>query len=226
MNGSRRRVSLKVQPIQPLPVRTLHWLFVAAVAALLSSGLYINRPRRNAAFRMSGARLVHLEAAWVGIGVILARIYYALATRDYLNILPNREDVRRLPQLMRYVAFLADKLPPHGKYNPGQKFIFSSFYGAFLAQAVTGLALYGPRQQWLARALGGLPRVRLLHYLVAVYFLTIAVHVYLALAEDPAKLQAMFSGRIRVRSKRAQAVRDLNAQVEHYRRRLRQFIAW
>jgi len=47
----------------------------------------------------------------------------------------------------------------------------------------------------LQRMLGGLNTLRSIHFLVAAFFAgTIPFHLYLVFSEDPAKLQAIFTG--------------------------------
>ena len=69
----------------------------------------------------------------------------------------------------------------------------------YLLEAAVGAILSSPPTYvGLLRLVGGAQGARFLAYLGALWFLfTVPGHVYLAVTEDPGKLQAIFSGELR-----------------------------
>ena len=193
-------MTIKTEIVQPLFIRVFHWLFAAALVVIMYTGLYIHYPVNILGFvDMRRAQMGMYTTVYIALFLLVARVYYGIMTRDIRNILLNREDIQNLPGFFKFYFFLAEKEPPHAKYNPGQKLIFTSWLLAFGFQAITGFILYDTgRLGWLLPCFGGLQNLKYLHYLVFLYFVaTTMVHVYLALSEDPAKLQAMFTGHMR-----------------------------
>ncbi|MDI3281499.1 MAG: cytochrome b/b6 domain-containing protein [Bacillota bacterium] len=183
-------------PRHPRWLRVLHWLHTGSMLVLLFSGFYITYVHRAFLFsRMDTARLWHFAAAYLIVWTWVARLYFGLATGEYRELIPRRSDLRELPALVRYYLFLAPEVPDYGKYNPGQKLLYSFWPFLLLLQALTGFALYDPnRLQWLWMHdwLLNLNTVRTIHYLTAVFFaVTTAAHLYLVLTEDLDKLQSM-----------------------------------
>lgn len=197
--------TLETVLLNPVPVRVFHWVFAACIIVLLVTGFYISRPVGSlwsslAFMDMNLARLLHSAAAFVAIGAVIVRVYWAFFSGDYREFLLSRQDIRDLGGFARYYLFLSDHMPSRGKYNVGQKATYGSWLVVFAFQVISGLILRSPYS--LVRAaglLGGLEVVRLLHFGAAVWFLaTVLVHIYLALTEDPGRLQAMVTGYVRV----------------------------
>ncbi|KNZ69432.1 (Ni/Fe) hydrogenase, b-type cytochrome subunit [Thermincola ferriacetica] len=182
--------------IQPRGIRILHWLLAFGLVALLLSGLYIHSPFITAPYvTLRTAQIIQLGAGFITAGIVALRLYYALVTGDYKNIMFKPADFKEFIKLIKYYLFLAQKEPPHKKYNAGQKLIFTSWLIAFLFQFCTGLLLYYP--VWVNNHpfFGHLQTIRFYHYLVALWFLaTLPIHVYLVLTGDPGRLQAIFTG--------------------------------
>lgn len=185
---------------QPLPVRILHWSFCLSVTVLTATGLYISYPLSLGPwFTMRDARFLHREFAFVSLAVVAIRLYYAFATGDYLNFAFCRGDGARAVQMLRYLLFLRESPPRLDKYNVFQKLLFLSWLVVYLLEAAVGAILMSPPTYvGLLRPVGGAQGARFLAYLGALWFLlTVPGHVYLAVTEDPGKLQAIFSGELR-----------------------------
>jgi Ni/Fe-hydrogenase 1 B-type cytochrome subunit len=182
--------------IQPLPIRIFHWVMVATVTTLVFTGLlfYTNTDKLQVPFRLF--RLLHGTAGIILTANLLGHIYYYLVTRRYWEIILNMADLHNLRAFFAYYLFLRSDHPNFGRYNPGQKLIYDSWALAGLLSAVAGFILLFPAettsfQHWL----GGLATLRLLKYGITIWFIvTIPVHIYLVFTEDPAKLQAIFTG--------------------------------
>ncbi|HHV62897.1 MAG TPA: DUF4405 domain-containing protein [Firmicutes bacterium] len=187
--------------LNPAPVRIFHWTFATCIIILLATGFYISRPVDIIAFMdMNLARLLHSSAAFVAMAAVVVRVYWALFSGDYREFLIPSQDIRDLGGFFRYYLFVSDHMPLRGRYNVGQKITYGSWLVAFIFQVISGFILRSPHSlARAARLFGNLQVVRLLHFGVAVWFLvTVLVHVYLALTEDPGRLQAMFTGYVRL----------------------------
>ncbi|MEG6586158.1 cytochrome b/b6 domain-containing protein [Dendrosporobacter sp. 1207_IL3150] len=189
--------------LQPLPIRIFHWVMFFCVMILLSTGLYINNPFDLFRFPLRTIREIHSLFGLVLIANFLGQIYYYIFTTKWSEVLFLPWDIVNLRSFFRYVLFITDGHPNFGRYNPGQKALFSVWWLAVLIAAITSIPLLFPSETiFLQRILGGLQTIRILHYFVAVIFAaSIPLHLYLVFTEDPAKLQAMFTGYINKEAK-------------------------
>ncbi|GAV23786.1 Ni/Fe-hydrogenase, b-type cytochrome subunit [Carboxydothermus pertinax] len=185
----------------PLFIRLTHWINMIAITSLIISGFYIHNPLKYNFFStMDAARKLHFFMMYVVMAGLLARVYYAIATKDYQNIWFRFRDLKNFPALLRYYLFLTDEHPNWGKYNPGQKLVYSGWGILLIIQILTGLALYKPGSfPTLAYIFGGLNIARLIHYLVNwIFVITVAIHLYLDLTEGLGIIRSMFTGYVSV----------------------------
>ena len=148
---------------------------------------------------MDNARTAHFAFAMVLISGVVLRIYMAFATGDWRNIVyAPIKDTMKLPSMIMYYTFLAKDHPYYGKYNPGQKGMYTAVFVLALVQIITGFILYKPVTftSW-AYFLGGFLVVRMIHYIVTwIFVLMVLVHVYLDVAEGIPVLMSIFTGKI------------------------------
>lgn len=182
--------------LHPLPVRIFHWVMFAAVMMLVGTGLWLHDPPAWLHLPASLVRKLHGVFAALLTVNLAGQIYYYAYTGKHTEILLLPGDRANVRSFLRYYLFITDHHPNYGRYNPGQKALFTAWGLAVIVAVVTGAALLWPDATTrLQRALGGLNAIRSLHYLVAAFFLaTIPFHFYLVFTEEPAKLQAMFTG--------------------------------
>ncbi|SDF16067.1 cytochrome b/b6 domain-containing protein [Sporolituus thermophilus] len=182
--------------LHPLPVRIFHWTMFACVITLLFTGLYLHYPFDAVRLPVSMVRKVHLVFGFILTINLLGQIYYYLYTGKYTEVLLSRHDLPHLRSFFRYYLFITEHHPNFGRYNPGQKFIFTAWGLAVLVGAITGTGLlFSDQSQWLQKLLGGLHVMRFIQFFIAMFFAaTIPLHLYLVFTEEPAKLQAMFTG--------------------------------
>lgn len=179
-------------------VLVFHWIFALAVLLLLASGYYISFPRVEADWPMGKIRLVHFVAASFLISSLVFRVYYIIIKRSWSNFLVGRKDLKTLVPLLKYYLFLSEEprclLP---KYDVGQKLFYLSWAlgGAF--QFLTGLIMINPgRFTFVVNLLGDQQTIRTFHFLVFIWFLiSVPVHIYLSLTEDPSRARALLTGR-------------------------------
>lgn len=176
----------------------LHWLLALTVSVKAWTGFYISSPRKGLGLpTMDTARKMHLVLQFIFLPVLVIRAYHSYLTKDYKLLLPSWKDLRDLPRFLQYELFIKQKKPVYPKYNPGQKIYFAIWWFLlFPLMTLTGLIMYAPKRlQKLVPLLGGLNRVRHLHYLAAVALVAMAVqHVYLNLMEGKEKLKSIFTG--------------------------------
>lgn len=183
--------------------RFFHWSQMFLLGTGIITGIYLGNPI-ICLIPMRTVRYIHITVNVILSALVLTRIYFAFATGDSRNFTFHRGDGKKLVQLMRYYLFLARDLPyEESKYNIGQRVIYVSWVFAWFFHSITGLILASPAASVSVQAavyFGGLQTIRFVRYLLAVYFVvTIIVHIYLSITSDPAKLQAMFSGYVRVK---------------------------
>ena len=184
--------------LQPLPVRVFHWTMVVSVTVMLVTGLYLNSPPLWLHLPLSMIRKLHGVFAALLMVNFAGQIYYYMYTTKFSEVLFLRRDWANMRSFLRYYLFITSRHPNFGRYNPGQKLLFSVWGLAVATAAVSGTALLFPDDTTgLQRLLGGLGAIRIVHFLTACLFLAfIPLHLYLVFTEDPAKLQAMFTGYI------------------------------
>ncbi|MBZ4653627.1 MAG: Di-heme cytochrome, transrane [Peptococcaceae bacterium] len=183
---------------QTLATRLFHWTLFFTTIFLIISGFYITYPFIQG-LPMRTIKTIHATSAFIFMSNLAGYTYYYIFSKQWYHIILSWRDLREFPGFLSYVFFLRKEHPFYGKYNPGQKLIYTSWFLTGLGLSVTGLALKfkGPMLALFTPYLN-ISSLRLLHYYLAVYFAaTIPIHIYLALTENPVKLQAIFSGYLR-----------------------------
>ncbi|MGE5405146.1 MAG: Ni/Fe-hydrogenase, b-type cytochrome subunit [Candidatus Saccharibacteria bacterium] len=188
----------------PLPLRLFHWANMISITILTLTGFYIHAPLDFPIFSsMDNARFFHFFFAMVLCVGVVGRVYYAIAEKDYVNVWPNlKKDIKDFPSMIAYYTFFADSHPDYGKYNPGQKMMYSGWLFLALIQIFTGFILYSPNSgwgwaMWSANFLGGFIWIRMIHLIVTwLFVITVMMHVYLDLSEGIPVLMSMFTGKI------------------------------
>lgn len=195
-------VEEKIVLHQPSINRIIHWINVLLLTLIILTGFYISAPYLTGAIKMRTVRYIHLIVSSLITATIALRVYFALISGDYRNFVLRKGDGIQFFKLMAYYFFLRKRKPYHEtKYNVGQRLIYNSWLMAFLIEGVTGIGLLNPsRFDQITRYMGGLQTIRLIHYILAVYMAaTIPIHIYLVLTSDPARLQSIFTGYIRIK---------------------------
>ncbi len=182
--------------LQPLPVRIFHWIMFACVITLLFTGFYLHNPLAFINVPLRLVRKIHSLFGLVLIFNLAGQVYYYTVTKKFTEIVFMPGDLHNLRSFTRYVLFITDGHPNFGRYNPGQKALFTLWGFAVLAASLTSMLLLFPESNsWGQRLLGGLNNIRVIHFMIAVIFaFSIPLHLYLVFTEDPAKLQAIFTG--------------------------------
>ncbi len=172
--------------------RVVHWTVGMTFVLLLVGGLAFAYPSLfwMTAFFGGGpaARALH---PWIGVVFSIGLVsMFLLWVRDLIF---EDADWKWMRAIKYYATHQADKVPPVGKYNGGQKAFFwlQSVLGVVFV--VTGVSL------WFPGSFGSslLPVMRLGHYLAALGGgLLLIVHVYLATIAYPGTIRAMLYGTV------------------------------
>ena len=165
--------------------RIMHWAHAISMVILALTGLQIYAPDSFRLFAsMDWARYLHFICMYVVVWTMVYKIYYVLVTGEIKELLFTFKDLVEFPGLVAhylYGIFVGKKKKDWGKFNPGQKLIYTAWPVLMLLQAITGFALYWPGFfAGFNDLLGGLGYVRLWHFCISwMFILTMAVHLYL-----------------------------------------------
>lgn len=193
---------MREQLHHPLIARVLHWSWVVAMLLLGLTGLYIWDPDWMSFFRsiggMTTARLIHFISMYVVMFLVIGRIYYAFASGDYKDLMVRLRDFLDMRQVVAYYLLLLKTKPDWGKYNPGQRIVYSFLVPLLIIEGITGFALYlMPMFDWATSLLGGLVYVRVIHLIVTWVFVCIVMaHIYLGAIAGWSTLKSMITGRL------------------------------
>ncbi|MGI5879018.1 MAG: Ni/Fe-hydrogenase, b-type cytochrome subunit [Syntrophomonadaceae bacterium] len=181
-------------------IRIFHWTNMIAITMLTLTGFYIHAPQTFRLFsNMDTPRTIHFIMAYILVVGVIGRVYYAIAANDAKNIVYSPvEDTKKLPSMLKYYMFLADDHPYYGKYNPGQKGMYTGWLFLAIIMIITGFILYKPLLfGFMSGWFGGFLVVRMIHYIVTwLFVLSVLLHVYLDVAEGIPVLKSMFTGKI------------------------------
>jgi len=192
---TRPLINSDIIELHPLPVRILHWNQFFIIITLIVCGMYLHYPRF---LDTPYTTIKNIKGVFnfLLIANTMVYIYYSLISKHYSELIFGLRDIKFIPSFFRYVFFLKENPGYYGKYNPGQKATYTLWFLLILIQIFTGLLLFFPDTFGYFIVLGGgLNKIRQVHYFVTwVLIATIPIHIYLAITEDPAKLQSIFTG--------------------------------
>jgi len=200
------------------PVRIVHWTVVVCIIVLSITGFYLEHPFQTGGstpghpgFTLGYMRFIHEVAAFVFIGAVLFRIYWAFVGNRYTHwrgLLPVTKEQRRdLSETCRFYAFMRPRPVKLNGHNPLAGIAYVTLYVLFLITILTGLGLYA----WLLRrppwttlfswtwSVVSVPELRLIHFVLMFLYIAFAVHhVYSAvlfdLEEHNGEMSSIFSG--------------------------------
>lgn len=185
--------------LQPLPIRIFHWVLAGCVFILIGTGLLLNEPAAVLQLPFRQLRQIHVFFGFLLLVNFLAHVYYYFFTKRFTEILILPRDWGNVPSFLRYMFFITEEHPNYGRYNSGQKTVFTLWGVAQMLAGISGLLLLFPNSAlWLQRLMGGLQNTRVLHFAIAIYFImSVPLHLYLVFFENPAKLQSIFTGYVK-----------------------------
>ncbi len=175
--------------------RVIHWAMALSCITLIVTGLAIRFPGILIIDEMNCVRFYHFVSMYVLICSFVAHLYHTL-TVEFKNEIFCFDDLKKLPQTIKYYLFISKELPEHTKYNPLQKLSYNFVWVLILLQILTGAPMYWPDKLFaLTEFFGGIMAVRVLHDFITYIFISFLIaHVYLVLSEDIKSLWAMITG--------------------------------
>lgn len=157
--------------------RILHWVTAITFFLLAASGLAFFHPSM---FWLTGllgggtwARILHPF-----IGVVMFVAFILMAVKFWHHNVLSGNDRKWLGQIGDVIANRDDRVPPIGRYNPGQKILFWVLLASMIVLLVSGVAIWQP---YFAPSfsIGTVRFGALMHALGALaLILLIVVHVY------------------------------------------------
>jgi Ni/Fe-hydrogenase 1 B-type cytochrome subunit len=202
-------------------LRVAHWTWVCAIVVLTATGYVIADPGWVPSAWVSGVRagyflgyvrFIHLTAAVVFILALLVRAWNLSTSRISYDrwgaLIPfrSRHEVNNLLRTMRAYLFIrTHRAPEYFGHNPLQQLTYTSIYGIFLVQVLTGLSLWGLYDthsgfwglfRWV-NVLLGIQLTRMVHFMIMwVIILFLPVHVYLSIRADSVERSGAISSMI------------------------------
>ena len=157
--------------------RILHWVTAITFFLLAASGLAFFHPSM---FWLTGllgggtwARILHPF-----IGVVMFIAFILMAVKFWHHNVLSGNDRKWLGQIGDVIANRDDRVPPIGRYNPGQKILFWLLLASMIVLLVSGVALWQPYFAPLF-SIGTIRFGALMHALSGLLLvLLIVVHVY------------------------------------------------
>jgi Ni/Fe-hydrogenase 1 B-type cytochrome subunit len=188
-----------------LPVRVYHWINAVALVGLCITGYLIGRPimafyapEAYQQYWFGWVRFLHFTCAFVYVFNFAARIYWGFVGNKYSHwntFFPLKKWQRQ--EIAEVVKVDVLQTQVHGNIQTGHNSLAALIYFftflAFVAQTVTGFALYSSMSNswlpqmfnWVVPILGGDEGVRYWHHLFLWFFVSfIIIHVYLAFYHD------------------------------------------
>ena len=157
--------------------RILHWVTALTFLLLAASGLAFFHPSMFWLANLLGggtwARILH---PFIGVVMFVAFILMALKFWHH-NVLSGN-DRAWLGKIGDVIANRDDRVPPIGRYNPGQKILFWVLLASMIVLLVSGIALWRPYfAPWFG--IGTIRFGALMHALSALaLILLVVVHIY------------------------------------------------
>lgn len=189
--------------------RIYHWVNAAATIMLIVSGLMIYQPANIFA---SGSPPVYWFL-WHQVGTLLLLVSSAghLIYESFIRRTPNpmainREEWRRMVEVVKNFWGLSKFYPPSSKYHPAQIFFHWAVAGNILILILTGMVLWKPMREALPLSLLGLSwdfifYNRLLHAFFSATLVGLLIgHLYFALfiKKNWPETKSIFTGHIKI----------------------------
>jgi Ni/Fe-hydrogenase 1 B-type cytochrome subunit len=182
----------------PLGFRILHELIMVSIILLVLTGFYIHRPFvGGGGFLMSLVRGVHFFAAGILIIAAVLRIWgmFFCKNRDWRSFVPTFSDIKLLPGIINYYAYLGKEPDIKKKYNPLQMCSYCLAFILVIFQIISCFAFLYP-EGWLSWFNYGLfnneVQVRIAHYVVNwLFVIFLMIHVYLTIREKFVEIKEM-----------------------------------
>ncbi len=173
--------------------RLMHWTAGVSYVYLLLSGLAFWTPALFwLAALLGGGTLARIVHPYVGVVFFLSVLWMYSVWESQMH--STEEDRRWWQALGHYVRNEDEAVPPQGRFNAGQKWLFWGFLWCGLVLLLTGVILWVPNWiPWDLRILRLLAVI--LHPIAALFTIALfMIHLYMGLAVERGALRSMTRG--------------------------------
>lgn len=123
--------------------RIVHWVAGVSYVYLLLNGLGLWSPALWwMIVILGGGPLARLMHPWVGLIFVVSVLWMYKIWKDDMRI--TGEDRAWNKAIGRYIRHEDENLPPAGRFNAGQKYLFWAMFWSGIVLLVTGLMLWFP----------------------------------------------------------------------------------
>ncbi len=165
-----------------------HWLLAGSCILLIVTGfafLFHLEPVSSVFGGVNSMKTVH---NWGGvvftISLLISTIHYLKDAFEY-----DADDAQWFKVAGGYLSHKV-KVPPMGKYNPGQKLYYLAIFFGGIALALSGFAIWFLKDNTTLMLIS-----QLVHNLAfCVFVIAVPVHIYLGTLANPGTFQIMVSG--------------------------------
>ena len=167
-----------------------HWIMAGSCILLIITGFAFLFKLEAVGSVFGGFNTMKSVHNWLGVVFILSLLY---SMRHYLkDALEYDADDRQWFKVAGGYLSHKVKVPPMGKYNPGQKLYYLAILLAGIVIALSGFGI------WLMK---DNPTVMLLSQLVhnlafCIFVIAVPVHIYLGTLANPGTFQIMVNGMV------------------------------
>lgn len=165
-----------------------HWILAGSCILLMITGFAFLFQMESVGSVFGGFNIMKEVHNWGGVVFSLSLLY---SMRHYLKdaFEYDADDAQWFKVAGGYLSHKV-KVPPMGKYNPGQKLYYLGIVGAGIAIAVSGFAI------WLMKDNASVMLISHLVHNVAfcVFVIAVPVHIYLSTLANPGTFQIMVTG--------------------------------
>lgn len=167
-----------------------HWILAVSCILLIISGYGFLFQIEVIGSLFGGFNTMKTVHNWVGVVFVLSLLY---SMRHYFkDALEYDEDDRQWFKVAGGYLSHKVKVPPMGKYNPGQKLYYLAILAAGIAISLSGFAI------WLLQDNLNLILISHLVHNVAfcIFIIAVPVHIYLSTLANPGTFRIMVNGMV------------------------------
>lgn len=165
-----------------------HWILAGSCIALMVSGFAFLFHLEPVGALFGGFESMKNIHNYLGVifclSLLLSTVHYLKDAFEY-----DADDLQWFKVAGGYLSHKV-KVPPMGKYNPGQKLYYLAIVGGGIAIAVSGFAI------WFMKDNGSIMLLAHLVHNIAfcIFVLAVPVHIYLGTLANPGTFQIMVNG--------------------------------
>ncbi len=165
-----------------------HWILAGSCILLMITGFAFLFQMGSVSSVFGGFNAMKTVHNWVGVVFGLSLLY---SMRHYLKdaFEYDADDAQWFKVAGGYLSHKV-KVPPMGKYNPGQKLYYLAVVGAGIAIALSGFGIWLMKENTTVMLLSHL--VHNVSFLI--FVIAVPVHIYLGTLANPGTFKLMVSG--------------------------------